>query len=63
MKRLNPKRLNERQDKEEYPVKISNRFSALEIFANEVDNNRAWETIRENIKFSAKRSLGKCELK
>jgi hypothetical protein len=28
-----------------------------------VDINRAWETIRENIKISAKESLGYCELK
>jgi hypothetical protein len=28
-----------------------------------VDINRAWETMKENIKISAKESLGYCELK
>jgi hypothetical protein len=30
---------------------------------NEVDVNKAWETIRQNIKDSAKKSVGYCELK
>jgi hypothetical protein len=33
-------------------VEISNRFAALEILDIEVDVNKAWETIRENIKIS-----------
>jgi hypothetical protein len=33
-------------------------FSALENIDAEVDINRAWETITENIKISAKESLG-----
>jgi hypothetical protein len=44
--------------KEQYCVEISNRFAALEILDTEVDINRARETIRENIKISAKESLG-----
>jgi hypothetical protein len=35
----------------------------LENSDSEVDVNRAWETIRENIKISAKESLGYYELK
>jgi hypothetical protein len=35
----------------------------LENINAEVDINRAWETIRENIKISAKKSLGYYELK
>jgi hypothetical protein len=35
----------------------------LEILDDDVDINRAWETIRENIKISAKVSLGYYELK
>jgi hypothetical protein len=35
----------------------------LEKFDTEVDVNKAWETIRENIKISAKESLGYYELK
>jgi hypothetical protein len=43
---------------EQYRVEVSNRFSALEDLNSEVDINRAWETIRENIEISAKESLG-----
>jgi hypothetical protein len=43
--------------------KISNRFAALEHLDTEVDINRAWETIRESIKMSAKESLDYYELK
>jgi hypothetical protein len=43
--------------KEHYQVTIKNRFSALEYG----DINRAWETIRENIKISAKEFIGHCE--
>jgi hypothetical protein len=47
------KRLNEVDGKENYPVENSNRFTALENF-DVVDIKRASETIRENIKISAK---------
>jgi hypothetical protein len=57
MERLNLKKLNAVEDKEQYHVEISNRFAALENLCSEVDINRAWETIRENIKISAKESL------
>jgi hypothetical protein len=49
MERFNLKKLNEVEDKE-----ISNRFAALEDLDAEMDINRAWETIRENTKISAK---------
>jgi hypothetical protein len=39
-------------------LKISNRFAALENLDTEVDVNKAWGTLRENIKISAKESLG-----
>jgi hypothetical protein len=35
----------------------------LENLDTEVDINRAWETVRENIKISAEESLGYYELK
>jgi hypothetical protein len=57
MERFNLKKLNKLEDKEEYHVEISNRFTALENLDTEVDIKRAWETIRENIKISAKASL------
>ncbi|PNF31391.1 hypothetical protein B7P43_G04056, partial [Cryptotermes secundus] len=46
----------ERFNIKQYRVKISNSFAALEILDTEVDVNKAWETIRENIKISAKES-------
>jgi hypothetical protein len=40
--------------KEQYQVKILNWFTALEnLDDDDVDTNRAWENIRENIKASA----------
>jgi hypothetical protein len=56
------KKLNEVEDKEKYRVEISNRFAALKNYT-EVDINRTWETIRENIKITAKERLGYYELK
>jgi hypothetical protein len=61
--RFNLKRLNEVEVKEKYRVEVSNRFAALEDLDAEVDINSFWETIRENIKFSAKESVGYFELK
>jgi hypothetical protein len=58
MERLNLKKLKKVEGKEQYCVEISNRFTALENSDPEVDVNRAWETIRETIKNSAKESLG-----
>jgi hypothetical protein len=63
MERFNLKKLNEVDGKEQYRVQISNRFAALENLDPEVDINSAWEAIRENIKVSAKESLGYYELK
>jgi hypothetical protein len=38
-------------------------MSSLENLDTKVDVNKPWETIRENIKISAKESLGYYELK
>jgi hypothetical protein len=63
MERFNLKKLNEEEGKEQYGVEVSNRFAALGDLEAEVEINHAWEMIRENIKISAKESLGYCELK
>jgi hypothetical protein len=55
--------LNEVDGKEQYCVESLNRFAALEKLDIEVDINRVWETIRENIKISNKQSLDYYELK
>jgi hypothetical protein len=54
MERFNLKKLNEAE---------GIRFTALENSDDDVDINRAWETIRENINISAKESIGYYELK
>jgi hypothetical protein len=46
-----------------YQVEITNRFAALENLSNDQNLNRAWESIKENIKTSAKDSLGLHEMK
>jgi hypothetical protein len=43
--------------KEQYPVETLSRFAALKNLDDEADANSAWETIRENIKISAKESV------
>jgi hypothetical protein len=63
MERFNLKKLNEVEGKEQYRVEISNRFAASESSDIEGDVNIAWETIRENIKISAKESHCYYELK
>jgi hypothetical protein len=52
--RFDLRKLNDAEVKEQYQVKITNRFATLENFYDNVDMNRAWENIRENIKTSAK---------
>jgi hypothetical protein len=61
VERFNLKQLNEEEVKEQYQIKIKNKFAALENLDDNGDINRAWETIRENIRISAKESIGLCE--
>jgi hypothetical protein len=49
--------------RKKYQIEIKNRFAALENLNAEEDVNKAWENIKENIKTSAKESLGVHELK
>jgi hypothetical protein len=60
MEMFNLKELNEVEGKEQYRVEVSNRFEDLDA---EVQINSTWEMIRDNIKISAKESLGYYELK
>jgi hypothetical protein len=61
--RFNLKKLNDVEGKEKYRVEVSNSFALLEDLDVEVEINTIWETIRENIKISAKENLGYYELK
>jgi hypothetical protein len=53
VERFNLKQLNEQEVKEQYQVTIKNKFAALENLDDNGGINRAWETIRENIRISA----------
>jgi hypothetical protein len=48
---------------EQYRLKVSNRFAALDDLNAEVEINSAWEIVRKNINISAKESLGYYEFK
>jgi hypothetical protein len=50
MLRFDLRKLNDAEVKKQCQVKITNWFAALENFDDNVDMNRAWENIRENIK-------------
>jgi hypothetical protein len=63
MERFNLKKLNEEEGTEQYHVEILISLTALENLDTDVDINRAWESVGENIKISAKESLGFHELK
>jgi hypothetical protein len=51
------KKLKEVRGKEQYCVELSNRFSAFENLGVQMDIIRASETVIQNIKISAKKSL------
>jgi hypothetical protein len=58
VERFNLKKLSEREFRKQFQIEISNRFEALENLNDSEDVNRYWENIRENIKISAKETLG-----
>ena len=58
--RFNLRKLNELEVRKQYQT---NRFAAFENLGDSEDINRALESIKENIKTSAKKSLGLHELK
>ena len=55
--RFNLRKLNELEVRK-HQIEITNRFTALENVSDDEDIKRAWENIKENIKTSAKESLG-----
>jgi hypothetical protein len=57
------KKLSDVGVKEKYQVEISNRLVAVENLDKSLDINSAWESIRDNIKTSAKENLGYHRLK
>jgi hypothetical protein len=63
METFNPKKLNRGKVKEQYQVTIRNKSAALRNLEDSGDINKAWDSIRQNIKISIQESLGYCELK
>jgi hypothetical protein len=58
MERLNLKRTNDVEAKEQYQLTISNRIAALKnLDDDEVGISSTWESIRQNIKLSVTDSL------
>jgi hypothetical protein len=62
VERFDLKKLDDGEVQEKYQVEISNRLATLESLDESFDNN-AWESIRDNIKTSAKDNLGYHRLK
>jgi hypothetical protein len=58
LERFSLKKLSDVESKEQYRVRVSNRFAALEDLDAEVEINSAWEMVRERIKVSIKKSMG-----
>jgi hypothetical protein len=63
MERYNPKNFNEEEAKKQYKVTIKNKFAALKNLDDNGDINRAWNTIKEDIKILTKEIIGLCESK
>ncbi len=56
--RFNLGKLNELEVRKQNQIENTNKFAALGNLSNNEDVNRTWENIKENIKTSAKESLG-----
>ena len=57
VERLNLRKPNELEVREQYQSEITNRFAASKSLSDSEEINRAWENINENTKISAKESL------
>jgi hypothetical protein len=61
--RFNLRKLNDLEVRKQYQIEITNRYAALENVSEDEDINRAWGSIKENIKTSGTESLGMHERK
>ena len=48
--RLNLRKLNELEFRQQYQIEIKKRFAALKNLSDDEDINRVWENIKANIK-------------
>jgi len=62
VERFNLRKLSELQVRQQHQIKIWDRFASLENLNDSQDINRAGENVKENIRMSAKESLGLYEL-
>ena len=62
VERFSIRKLIELEVRKQCQIEISNKSAALENVSDSEDINRAWQNIKENIKISAKESLGLYEL-
>ena len=53
--RFNLRKLNKPEVREQYQIEITNRFAVLENLSDDIDIDKTWENIKENIKTSGKR--------
>ena len=58
VERFNLRKLYDLEFRKQYQIEISNRFVALKNLSDNENILRAWENVRDNIKTSAKESLG-----
>ena len=58
VEKFNIRKLNELEVRRQYQIKISNMVAALVNLSDNEDINMGWENIKENIKTSAKQSIG-----
>jgi hypothetical protein len=56
--KFNLRKLDDLEVRKQYRTEITNRFAALENESDDKDIKMAWESIRDNIKTSAKESVG-----
>ena len=63
LERINLKKLSELEVRKWHQIDISNSFTALWNLNDTEDIKRAWESVKENIRFPAKESLGVREWK
>ena len=56
--RFNLRKLNETEVRKEYQIETTKMYAVFENVSDGEDINRVWENIKENIKTSAKESLG-----
>jgi hypothetical protein len=61
--KFNLRKLDDLEVRKQCRIEITNRIAAFENISDDEDINRAWESIIDNIKTSAKESLGLYEMK